>query len=507
MPKPSPNRHVPDAPTSSPLDRTVPEFRLTAPHNVSPNTSGEYVVYWMTAFRRTEWNYALQRAAQWSEELKKPLIIFEPLRVGYRWANDRLHQFVVEGMRANAISLQNSSATYYPYLENQRGEGAGLIEALATRAAVIVGDEYPCFFLKHLPKWFAARATCRYEIVDSNGLMPLRVPDKIFTVAHSYRRFMQKQVDTLLTQKPLANTLAHFDLPKPTAVPKEILRRWPIAKAALKDEPIDWSSFDIDHSVAPTDMRGGRSEARRRWQNFLNQRSLRYNEDRNHPDSDGSSHLSPYLHFGHISAHEIFFELLEHEGFAPQQLARPNGKVNGFWNMSASTEAFLDQLLTWREIGFNQCFLDRHYDSYRSLPAWVRASLQKHSRDKRDFLYTLNEFEEARTHDPLWNAAQLQLVKEGRIHNYLRMLWGKKILHWSRSPEEALDIMIELNNKYALDGRDPNSYSGIFWVLGRYDRPWGPERPIFGTIRYMSSDSTLKKVHLKKYLKKFTPKS
>jgi deoxyribodipyrimidine photo-lyase len=134
----------------------------------------------------------------------------------------------------------------------------------------------------------------------------------------------------------------------------------------------------------------------------------------------------------------------------------------------------------------------------------VRASLQKHAADKREYVYSLEQFEKGETHDPLWNAAQRQLVQEGRIHNYLRMLWGKKILHWSRSPQDALEIMIELNNKYALDGRDPNSYSGIFWVLGRYDRPWGPERPIFGTIRYMSSDSTLKKIHLKKYLKKFS---
>jgi deoxyribodipyrimidine photo-lyase len=251
-------------------------------------------------------------------------------------------------------------------------------------------------------------------------------------------------------------------------------------------------------------MVGGRQEALRRWKDFLARRSANYDEERNHPDSDGSSQLSPYLHFGHISAHEMFFDVLEHEKFRADQISKPNGKVNGFWNVSASIEAFLDQLLTWREIGFNQCFLDRHYDSYRSLPAWVRASLQKHAADKREYVYSLEQFEKGETHDPLWNAAQRQLVQEGRIHNYLRMLWGKKILHWSRSPQDALEIMIELNNKYALDGRDPNSYSGIFWVLGRYDRPWGPERPIFGTIRYMSSDSTLKKIHLKKYLKKFS---
>jgi deoxyribodipyrimidine photo-lyase len=334
--------------------------------------------------------------------------------------------------------------------------------------------------------------------------MPLRIPDKIFTVAHSYRRFMQKQVDTLLAQRPLTSVLRQYRLPAPVPVPKDVVRRWPAAELVLNPQPFDWSDFDIDHSVAPTDMVGGRQEALRRWKDFLARRSANYDEERNHPDSDGSSQLSPYLHFGHISAHEMFFDVLEHEKFRADQISKPNGKVNGFWNVSASIEAFLDQLLTWREIGFNQCFLDRHYDSYRSLPAWVRASLQKHAADKREYVYSLEQFEKGETHDPLWNAAQRQLVQEGRIHNYLRMLWGKKILHWSRSPQDALEIMIELNNKYALDGRDPNSYSGIFWVLGRYDRPWGPERPIFGTIRYMSSDSTLKKIHLKKYLKKFS---
>jgi deoxyribodipyrimidine photo-lyase len=485
----------------------IPDVRIKVLKDVAPNAAGQYVLYWMTAFRRTEWNYALQRAAWWSEHLQKPLLIFEPLRVGYRWASDRLHQFIVDGMRDNAASLRNKKVTYYPYLEKQQGEGAGLIEALAAQAAVVVGDEYPCFFLKHLPTWFAKRTPCRFEVVDSNCLMPLRTTDKIFTVAHSYRRFMQKQVALLLKQRPLDKPLESFKLPAPQPIPAEITRHWPAAAEVVEQRTYDWSSFDIDHSVKPTDTTGGRREALRRWQQFIEQRITLYNEDRNHPDKEGSSTLSPHLHFGHISAHEMFFGLLEHKNFREEQLVRPNGKVNGFWNFDAPTEAFLDQLLTWREIGFNQCYLDRHYDSYRSLPTWVRNSLGKHANDKREHLYSLAEFEQALTHDPLWNAAQRQLVRDGIMHNYLRMLWGKKILHWSRNAEEALAIMIELNNKYALDGRDPNSYSGIFWVLGRYDRPWGPEREIFGSIRYMTSDSTLKKVRVKKYLEKYGGKA
>ena len=186
-----------------------------------------------------------------------------------------------------------------------------------------------------------------------------------------------------------------------------------------------------------------------------------------------------------------------------ENLGKPNGKIQGYWNVGIDGEAFLDQLLTWREIGFNMCWRESEYDRFESLPAWAKNTLNEHSKDARQYVYSLAQFENADTHDELWNAAQRQLVREGRIHNYLRMLWGKKILQWTASPQDALHIMIELNNKYALDGRDPNSYSGIFWVLGRYDRAWGPERPIFGKIRYMTSESTRSKYHVKQYIQQY----
>jgi deoxyribodipyrimidine photo-lyase len=171
--------------------------------------------------------------------------------------------------------------------------------------------------------------------------------------------------------------------------------------------------------------------------------------------------------------------------------------------MSDGTEAFLDQLITWRELGFNMCSNGKDHDRFESLPAWANRELSEHEKDPRPFLYSIDELEAAETHDPLWNAAQRELLQEGRIHNYLRMLWGKKILEWSPSPLEALESMIELNNKYALDGRDPNSYTGIFWVLGRYDRPFGPSRPIFAKVRYMSSRSTARKLELDNYMSRY----
>jgi deoxyribodipyrimidine photo-lyase len=172
--------------------------------------------------------------------------------------------------------------------------------------------------------------------------------------------------------------------------------------------------------------------------------------------------------------------------------------------MSPSAEGFLDQAVTWRELGFNFCSRRDDYDRFESLPDWAKTTLARHAADPRTEVYDLDTFSASATHDPLWNAAQTQLRREGRIHNYMRMLWGKKILEWTRSPEEAAEIMIALNDRYALDGRDPNSYSGIFWVLGRYDRPWGPERPIFGTVRYMSSANTARKFDVRGYLRRYS---
>ena len=184
-----------------------------------------------------------------------------------------------------------------------------------------------------------------------------------------------------------------------------------------------------------------------------------------------------------------------------------SGSREGWWGVDENVEAFLDQLVTWRELGLNMCRRRRDDHDFSSLPHWAQETLREHASDPRAHTYSLKRFEEGRTHDPLWNAAQMQLVREGRIHNYLRMLWGKKILEWSSSPRRALKIMIELNNKYALDGRDPNSYSGIFWVLGRYDRPWGPERPIFGKVRYMSSENTARKVSVRNYIESYGPEA
>jgi len=245
--------------------------------------------------------------------------------------------------------------------------------------------------------------------------------------------------------------------------------------------------------------------ARRVLRAFVRERLRRYAEMRNDPDTEGTSGLSPYLHFGHVSAHEIFAEVARRCGWSPADLsAQASGHRSGWWGMDEGSEAFLDQVVTWRELGYNRAAsLGPLDDRLEQLPDWARHTLARHARDPRAHRYDLGAFERAETHDPLWNAAQRQLLCEGHIQNYLRMLWGKKILEWSRTPREALNVMLELNDRYGVDGRDPNSNSGIFWVLGRYDRPWGPERPIFGTVRYMSSENTRRKLDLEEYLRTY----
>jgi len=487
--------------------RSVPRIRVKKSNAASVNYKGDFVLYWMVANRRATWNFSLQRAVDWALDLKKPLTILEALRCGYRWANDRLHRFILEGMADNAQHFANHGVSYYPYVEPIKGSGKGLLEALAEKSCVVVTDDYPAFFMPRMVASASRKLGVLVEQVDSNGLLPMRVTEQVFPTAHGFRRFLQKTLPSNLLEFPKAEPLNEMKLIRLDAIPKTILKRWPMASLRLlRGDSTALASLPIDHGVGVAGKSGGSVAAQRILRQFLQDRLHRYLEDRNQAEKEGTSGLSPYLHFGHISVHEIFQKLMETEGWSLDRLsAKATGSRSGWWGVSNASEGFLDQLVTWRELGFNMCWQREDYDRFESLPGWALKTLTEHEGDRRHYVYTLEEFEAARTHDPLWNAAQMQLVREGRIHNYLRMLWGKKIVEWMASPRDALNVMTELNNKYSLDGRDPNSYSGIFWVLGRYDRAWGPERPIFGKIRYMSSESTARKVRVKDYVKKYAP--
>ena len=479
----------------------VPETRISACNEAPVRPERDYILYWMIAARRPQFNFGLQRAIELAVLHGKGLVVFEPLRCDYRWASDRIHQFIIDGMQSNARAFAEKTVLYFPYVEPNRGAGKGLLQALAKRAVCIVTDEFPCFFLPHMVEMAGANLDVCLEQVDSIGLYPLHAADREFTVAHSFRRHLQKELPPHLGQMPLPDPMSGVALPNVALTP-EVLEQWDSVDIAE-----GLASLPIDHDVAPGAFTGGHEAGRENARRFVNEKLSAYDVDRNHPDEDVASGLSPWLHFGHVSTHELFSLVAEHEDWTPAKLAeKPNGKRNGWWGVSEPAEAFLDELITWRELGYQWCH--RHpedYDCFDSLPDFARTTLTRHAADKRPYVYTLQQFEDAETDDEVWNAAQRQLVIEGRIHNYLRMLWGKKILHWTESPQQALEFMIHLNNKYALDGRDPNSYSGIMWCLGRFDRAWGPERAVFGKVRYMTSASTRRKCHMEDYLSRFGP--
>lgn len=480
----------------------VPDLRVRVVNEGKVGDDGDYVLYWMIACRRGQYNFSLQRSVEWAKRLNKPLTILEALRCDYRWASDRLHRFIAQGMAANAAHFANKKVFYYPYLEPRHGAGKGLLKELASRACVVVSDDFPCFFLPRMIGAAVSQIPMRFEVVDSNGLLPMQAANKVFARAFDFRRFLQEHLLPHLADIAKRDPLLRVKLPSLRALPTKITERWPAADLSkLLKSSGTLRSFPVDHSVSPVEIVGGSRAARKTLRRFLRSKLSIYESDRNQPEKEATSELSPYLHFGHISVQEVFDELMRWTEWTPDRVAeKATGRSSGWWGLPAEAESFLDQLITWRELGYNMCWQRDDYDQYDSLPSWAQETLAEHAGDRRPHIYSLEEFEAAETHDELWNAAQRQLVREGRLHNYLRMLWGKKVLEWSASPREALAVMIQLNNKFALDGRNPNSYSGIFWVLGRYDRAWGPERPIFGKVRYMSSENTARKVKVRKYV-------
>lgn len=487
----------------------TPASRIRVANEAPIRPDGVFVLYWMTASRRTRFNFALQRAVELAEELQRSLVVLEALRLDYPWASDRLHQFVIEGMRDNAAAFASTSVHYLPYVEPQADAARGLLESLADLACAVVTDDSPAFFLPSMLAAAGQRLPVRLEAVDSNGLRPVRGinsdsgPLRTFTAAQHFRRVLQRELPEHLEAFPVAEPLAGIDLPRlPDGALQAIEAQWPAADLAS----IDLAGLAIDHRVPPAPIAGGSVAGGERLAEFLERGLGEYGGGRNHPDVDGQSGLSPYLHFGQISAHEIVAAILQQEEWTPDRLGpEARSARSGWWGVSAGAEAFLDQLITWRELGYNAAAADPEgYAELTSIPAWAQKTLSLHEADPREQLYDLDTLAAAATDDPVWNAAQRQLVSEGRIHNYLRMLWGKRVIEWTATTAEAFAILEELNNRYALDGRDPNSYSGILWCFGKFDRGWGPERPVFGTVRYMSSANTLRKLRMRAYLERWS---
>lgn len=334
-------------------------------------------------------------------------------------------------------------------------------------------DDYPCFIIPGHNKTIAEKALIPVYAVDSCGIIPMVRFEKEEYAAYTIRPKIKKLLPEYL--KPVIRP--HLDVQKPN-----LKVDCPDTEVNEKNIPELVAACNIDHSVKPSPFyHGGTANGRKRLKLFIDGILKDYDAARNKPEKDGSSRLSSYLHFGFLSALEI--ALAVRDADAPQ----------------VSKDAYLEELIVRRELSFNFTRHNEKYDSIAALPGWVHKTMREHIDDKRQFLYTLDELEAGKTHDPLWNAAQREMVVTGEMHNYVRMLWGKNVIAWTRSYEEAFAVLEHLNNKYCLDGRDPNSYAGILWCFGKHDRPW-MERPVFGTIRYMTSGSTGKKFDSKKYI-------
>lgn len=479
--------------------------RVFSNNNHEYNPEGDYVLYWMSINRRLNYNFALEYAVGWANKLGKPLLIYEGLSCDIPWASDRFHKFLIEGMIESAEFCDKHGFNYYGFVETTPQQGTGLVEELTKKACLVIADEYPVYIIKPYNRLISSKVNIPWITVDSNGLIPLKSSEKAPYSAFIFRKNMQRLFLESFQNPPQKNPLNSLKNKSSINLSDDFLKRYP--KLPIRSNITKLvASLQINHDVTSLEISGTRQAGLSQLEDFTENRLFNYAENRNNIENGAASGLSPWLHYGKVSTNECVLAAFDKQpsDWNPGKITYQQGKRDGFFGGHPSISAFLDELITWRETGFHFCHHVKNYDKFDSLPDWAINTLEKHSSDPREFVYSFKEFEAAQTHDPIWNAAQRQLVREGIIHNYLRMLWGKKVLEWTEHPRIALKFLIELNNKYAIDGRDPNSYSGIFWIFGRFDRPWGPERPIYGNIRYMTSESTAKKINLKSYLQEYS---
>ncbi len=455
-------------------------LRCTSLNDIRLQPEGDFVLYWMQSTHRLEENWALRQATLEADRLGKPMLIYQGLNPHYEHANDRTHTMIL----GNAVELHRRAAllglTYVFHLRRTVSDDNRVLDRLAARAVLIVTDAFPTAGIDARSARVAGRIGCRMVAVESHAVVPAAAFQKEEYAARTIRPKIARLRD--LSLEPVR------DVAPKVALPARVLQSLELDALALTttDVAAEIARCAIDHAVRPVaHVLPGLTAARARLDAFCADALPDYSERRNDPgDADGSSHLSPYLHFGHISAAEV------------ARTVRDRGRPE-------EVEKFYDELLTWRELSLNFCVRNRSFGSLDGLPNWVRENMARHASDRRDHVYDLATFEAAATHHPLWNAAQRELVATGAIHNVMRMYWGKYIVLWSASYDDALQIMITLNNKYALDGRDPSSYGGIQWCLGKFDRPW-TRRPVLGTIRYMSIDLAYKKFDAKTYERRWS---
>lgn len=462
------------------------------------------VVYWMQSSARTRYNHALEYAVNLANHRSEPLTVLFALSPGYPGARLRHYWFLVQGLRDIEQNLARRGIPFVVVL----GNAPDVAVAAARQCGTVVTDKG---YLRHHRAWretLAHASDCPVVQVESNAVVPVHhVSSKDEFAARTIRPKIHRHLDDFLQPVPeiAYHAQAQFvparresaasrstgstgstgstryggaGVPLTFHAPLSVIDLSANATAAdtgrilnIAAQPEPLSSFV-----------GGEDAADEVLSTFLRDRFAGYAEARNIPDRDAGSHLSAYLHYGHISPVEIALRAREY--------VESSDEATG--TLTEDLETLLEELIVRRELALNFTEFNPHYDRWDGLPEWARKTLRDHSTDDREYRYSLRELEAAETHDPYWNACQQEMVQRGLMHGYMRMYWGKKILEWTQNPEDAFAAAVELNDRYEMDGRDSNGYAGVAWVFGKHDRPW-TERPIFGTIRYMNANGLRRK--------------
>ena len=433
------------------------------------NDRGRYVLYWMGLSQRAVFNPALEHAIDEANARKLPVVVCYGIAEGFPEVNARHWTFLLQGMAEIGPALAKRGVGF---VARREGGPVGTALKYAADAALVVIDRNYLKPIRAFYDDFVRRAPCRVVQVEGDVVVPLETasPKHDYAARTLRPKIYRLWEEYLHPLKPRKVQHAAKDLElEPTLDLSNIAR----TVAGLK----------CDHDVGPVKrFTGGHAEAAKRVRHYLSTSFADYASIRGKPEAGAASHMSPYLHYGHISPVEL-------------ALAVRDAKAGG----AEDKAAYLEELVVRRELAMNHVFYQTDYDSLDAVPDWCRKTLAEHRGDKRPYVYTREQFEAGETHDRYWNAAQQEMRETGYMHNHMRMYWGKKIVQWSKSPEEAWDITLRLNNKYFLDGRDANSFTNVGWLFGLHDRPWGTQ-PVFGTVRSMS-EASLKKFDADGYVR------
>ncbi len=450
--------------------------RVRALSNVAePRRSAGFVLYWMQMYRRPDDNAALAYAIEQANDLGLPCVVYEALRPDYPFASDRFHTFVLESACDVAAGLASRGLRHAFFLPRTAEEARGVLAKLAARAALVVTDDFPSFVVPEQSAALAGRVTCPMFAVDDCAVVPLALFPKEEVAARTLRPKMKRLLDAW--REPLAEPAPRVAPPSKLDLPFEpvVLERSHVPGLV--------ATCAIDHSVPPVaELPGGALAADARARRFVATKLAAYAVDRNDPSRDGTSGLSAYLHFGMLSARKLLSLAHEAHDVSPEGVS-----------------AFIEQLLVRRGLAYTFARNNPRHREFAAIPTWARKTLADHASDPRPADVTLEDLTLARSPDPLWNAAQLELRARGVIHGYARMLWGKLPIAWMKEPEAVHAALVHLNDRFALDGRDPDSYANIAWCFGLHDRPY-PSRPIFGTVRSMTSASARRKLDFEDYI-------